>query len=130
MSGAARRCLPEEECSKPYVIIVCELLRPSEVSARTTEAVMVQNHVVMVAERCSATDPYQSERRRARRPNSDDDGDYDEGWLVLDVVSQRWRRLVRSVQRIRRLQRIWGNLGQFLQLVAEKGLRERLRRTL
>lgn len=91
---------------------------------------MVQNHVVMVAERCSATDPYQSERRHARRPNSDDEGGYDEGWLVLDVVSQRWRRLVRSVQRIRRLQRIWGNLGQFLQLVAEKGLRERLRRTL
>ena len=26
-----------------------------------------------------------------------------------------WRRLVRSLHRIRRLQRIWGLLGQFLQ---------------
>ena len=36
-----------------------------------------------------------------------------------------WRRLVRSLHRIRRLQRIWGLLGQFLQSFP-KGLRDQL----
>ena len=36
-----------------------------------------------------------------------------------------WRRLVRSLHRIRRLQRIWGLLGQFLQTFP-KGLRDQL----
>ena len=41
-----------------------------------------------------------------------------------------WRRVVRTLFRIRRLQRIWGHLGQFLQVVASKELREDLRRQL
>ena len=36
-----------------------------------------------------------------------------------------WRRLVRSLHRIRRLQRIWGLLGQFLQTFPS-GLRQQL----
>ena len=42
---------------------------------------------------------------------------------------RNWQRIVRSCQRVRRLQRIWGNLGQFLQLFPA-GLRARLRETL
>ena len=38
-----------------------------------------------------------------------------------------WRRLVRKLFRIRRLQRIWGNLGQFLQRIAAKELRHNIR---
>ena len=36
-----------------------------------------------------------------------------------------WERLVRALHRIRRLQRIWGLLGQFLQTFPS-GLRQRL----
>ena len=39
----------------------------------------------------------------------------------------RWRRLVRTLFRIRRLQRIWGHLGQFLQRIASKELRNNIR---
>ena len=39
----------------------------------------------------------------------------------------RWRRPVRKLFRIRRLQRIWGNLGQFLQRIAAKELRNNIR---
>ena len=41
-----------------------------------------------------------------------------------------WQRLVCILFRIRRLQRIWGHLGQFLQQVASKDIREDLRRLL
>ena len=39
----------------------------------------------------------------------------------------RWRRLVRWLFRIRRLQRIWGLLGNFLKEVAPKKLRNNIR---
>ena len=39
----------------------------------------------------------------------------------------RWRWLVRWLFRIRRLQRIWGHLGQFLQRIASKELRNNIR---
>ena len=35
--------------------------------------------------------------------------------VAIEVRIAAWRRLVRSLFRIRRLQRIWGNLGQHLQ---------------
>ena len=48
-----------------------------------------------------------------------------DAWELLNETTQEttaeaariavWRRLVRSLYRIRRLQRIWGLLGQFLQ---------------
>ena len=38
-----------------------------------------------------------------------------EGEDANPVVVERWARVVRAVFRVRRLQRIWGNLGQFLQ---------------
>ncbi len=56
-----------------------------------------------------------------------------ETWLLVDefeeqpsVPVRRWRRLVRSLQRIRRLQRIWGLLGGFLRAIPGS-LRDRLR---
>ena len=39
----------------------------------------------------------------------------------------RWRRLVRTLFRIRRLQRIWGHLGNFLKEIASKELRNNIR---
>ena len=74
------------------------------------------------------TDPYQIAPGGAR--GYTDNGDPGEQeWLTVDIVA-RWRGLVRSVQRIRRLQRIWGHLGQFLQTVCERRLRERVRQIL
>ena len=53
------------------------------------------------------------------------DGDGEDSWQLVSETAHEslaeavriaaWRRLVRSLQRIRRLQRIWGLLGQFLQ---------------
>ena len=53
------------------------------------------------------------------------DGDGEDSWQLVSEPAHEslaeavriaaWRRLVRSLQRIRRLQRIWGLLGQFLQ---------------
>ena len=42
------------------------------------------------------------------------------------AAALRWLRVVRSIQRIRRLQRIWGHLGGFLQTFPSE-LRDRLR---
>ena len=42
------------------------------------------------------------------------------------AVFTRWRRIVRSLHRIRRLQRIWGHLGGFLRDIPGN-LRDRLR---
>jgi hypothetical protein len=42
------------------------------------------------------------------------------------AAAQRWRRITRALQRIRRLQRIWGLLGSFLQTFPPE-LRDRLR---
>ena len=42
-----------------------------------------------------------------------------------EIAVAAWRRLVRALYRIRRLQRIWGLLGQFLQTFP-KGLRDQL----
>jgi hypothetical protein len=39
----------------------------------------------------------------------------------------RWRRVLRSLQRIRRLQRIWGVLGGHLRTTWPPALRDRLR---
>ncbi len=39
----------------------------------------------------------------------------------------RWRRVLRSLQRIRRLQRIWGVLGGRLRAAWPPALRDRLR---
>ena len=39
----------------------------------------------------------------------------------------RWRRMVRSLFRIRRLQRIWGVLGGHLRVARPAALRDRLR---
>ena len=47
----------------------------------------------------------------------------DEG--CLSVAERKWRRIVASLPRIRRLMRIWGNLGQHLQQF-DGNLRERL----
>ena len=47
-------------------------------------------------------------------------------WIPAAGVQASWRRLVRSLFRIRRLQRIWGHFGQWLQQVATKQLREEL----
>ena len=44
----------------------------------------------------------------------------------LSEAAARWRRLVRALQRIRRLQRLWGLLGWFLQSFPPE-LRDRLR---
>ena len=48
--------------------------------------------------------------------------DVTEPWTIISEddpqitpADQRWRRLVRSLYRVRRLQRIFGHLGQFLQ---------------
>ena len=54
-------------------------------------------------------------------------------WLLVDApepevpvpAELRWRRLVCALFRIRRLQRIWGTLGGFLQTI-DSDLRERL----
>jgi hypothetical protein len=45
-----------------------------------------------------------------------------------EVAIERWARLVRKAQRVRRLQRIFGYLGQFLQTFPTPLLR-RLQRT-
>ena len=91
--------------------------------AGPSAAALIQCSIIMGA-RCPG---------RARCPYSGDDGPGKEDrWLVvaLPAAAERWRRLVRSLFRIRRLQRIFGNLGQFLQLVASKELREELKRLL
>ena len=53
-------------------------------------------------------------------------------WEFVDEPSEesieRWRRLVRSIYRARRLQRIWGHLGNFLQTFPSE-LRESLKKT-
>ena len=54
-------------------------------------------------------------------------------WLLVDEpepevpvpAELRWRRLARALFRIRRLQRIWGHLGGFLQTI-NLDLRKRL----
>ena len=46
----------------------------------------------------------------------------------LFVVLERWRPIVRHCRRVRRLQRLWGNIGQALQAYPE-GLRARLLHT-
>lgn len=46
----------------------------------------------------------------------------------LFVVLERWRPIVRHFLRVRRLQRLWGHIGQALQAYPE-GLRARLRDT-
>ena len=46
----------------------------------------------------------------------------------LSEAAARWRSIVRAIQRIRRLQRIWGVLGGFLQEFPAE-LRGRLRET-
>ena len=46
----------------------------------------------------------------------------------LFVVLERWRPIVRHFLRVRRLQRLWGNIGQALQRYPEN-LRARLRDT-
>ena len=108
--------------------------------AGSSVAVLVQNSIIMVAGAGSHSTPdhlYPSSSSGARRPDSGDDGPGEEDrWLVVPTgkravpASERWRRLVRSLFRIRRLQRIFGHLGQFLQLVASKELREELKRLL
>ena len=57
---------------------------------------------------------------------SDDDGDEEEP----GEAARRWRRLVRALFRIRRLQRIFGHLGQRLQQIGSKGFREDLQKWL
>jgi hypothetical protein len=42
------------------------------------------------------------------------------------VALAAWRRLVKKAKRVRRLQAIWGNLGQHLQTF-DGGIRDRLR---
>ena len=49
-----------------------------------------------------------------------------EGERTNPEVVERWARVVRSALRVRRLQRIWGILGQFLQTFPAE-LRDRLR---
>ena len=44
----------------------------------------------------------------------------------LSAAALRWRRIVRALQRVRRLQRLWGLLGSFLQTLPTE-LRDRLR---
>ena len=51
-------------------------------------------------------------------------------WISLAGALVRWRRVVRKLWRIRRLQRIWAHLGQWLQQVAGRELRESLRKKL
>ena len=48
----------------------------------------------------------------------------------LRPAAERWYWIVETLFRMRRLQRIWGHLGQFLQIVAETTLRQRLRKLL
>ena len=48
----------------------------------------------------------------------------------LRLAAERWYWIVETLFRMRRLQRIWGHLGQFLQIVAETTLRQRLRKLL
>ena len=105
--------------------------------AGSSVAVLVQNSIIMVAGADSHSTPdhlYPSSSSGARRPDSGDDGPGEEDrWLVVPTgkravpASERWRRLVRSLFRIRSLQRIWGNLGQWLQQVASKDFRDEIR---
>ena len=44
----------------------------------------------------------------------------------LSAAALRWRRVVRAIQRVRRLQRLWGLLGGFLQTFPSE-LRDKLR---
>ena len=83
-----------------------------------------------------STDPLpihnNNERASRRAHNSSyavgvDESDH---WILLAGALAQWRRIVRKLWRIRRLQRYFGHLGQWLQQVADKGLRERLRRRL
>ena len=82
------------------------------------------------------TDHNRSSSSGAPRPDSgsgDDGPDQEDRWLVVPTderavpAAERWRLLVRSLFRIRRLQRIWGHLGQWLQVVASHKLREEIR---
>jgi hypothetical protein len=57
------------------------------------------------------------------------------GFVVVDLEPEptptpafsRWRRLLRSLFRIRRLHRIWGVLGGHLRVAWPAALRDRLR---
>ena len=62
--------------------------------------------------------------------------DVTEPWIVISEddpqptpADRRWRRVVRSLYRIRRLQRIFGHLGQWLQTF-DGDLRKSLQRRL
>ena len=59
--------------------------------------------------------------------DSDSAGEWSEVESVEGCVVARWARLVRHYRRIRRLQRIWHNIGQALQGI-EKAARERVQR--
>ena len=65
----------------------------------------------------------------ARRATGNDAaGSEDEGFTVVQAPAvDRWARLIRLLHRIRRLQRIWGLLGQHLQtLIQSREFRRRV----
>ena len=46
---------------------------------------------------------------------------------TTSAATSRWRRLLRHLLRVRRLQRLWGHLGGFLRTQFPSTLRDRLR---
>ena len=67
---------------------------------------------------------------RAHSSGQDAAGEEADHWILLAGAVARWRRVVRKLWRIRRLQRIWAHLGQWLQQVAGRELRQGLRKRL
>jgi len=64
--------------------------------------------------------------RAEAQPAEEPTTDGQEGERSNPGVVGRWARVVRAALRVRRLQRIWGILGQFLQSFPAE-LRDRLR---
>ena len=97
-------------------------------------AVLDQKELNMVAGASGAsTSPLPIHNTRAPRAHSSNHAVGVEGadhWILLAGALAQWRRIVRKLWRIRRLQRYWGHLGQWLQQVASKELRESLRKQL